>query len=67
MIARTLFNPFQLPGRVGQERPILPAGRRQALKRDIPEADVRFLDTGHFALETHAKEIADVIEDFLAP
>lgn len=44
----------------------LPAGA-EALKRDIPEADVRFLDTGHFALETHTKEIADVIEDFLAP
>jgi pimeloyl-ACP methyl ester carboxylesterase len=44
----------------------LPAGA-EAFKRDIPEADVRFLDTGHFALETHAKEIADAIENFLAP
>lgn len=43
----------------------LPAGA-QAFKRDIPDADVRFLDTGHFALETHAKEIADAIRDFLA-
>jgi pimeloyl-ACP methyl ester carboxylesterase len=43
----------------------LPAGA-EAFKRDIPEADVRFLDTGHFALETHAKEIADTIEHFLA-
>ncbi|MBV8440720.1 MAG: alpha/beta hydrolase [Hyphomicrobiales bacterium] len=43
----------------------LPPGA-EAFKRDIPEADVRFLDTGHFALETHAKEIADAIRDFLA-
>jgi pimeloyl-ACP methyl ester carboxylesterase len=43
----------------------LPAGA-EAFKRDLPEADVRFLDTGHFALETHAKEIADAIGEFLA-
>ena len=44
----------------------LPAGA-EAFKRDIPEAIVRFFDTGHFALETHADEIAAVIRDFLAP
>jgi pimeloyl-ACP methyl ester carboxylesterase len=43
----------------------LPAGA-EAFKRDIPSATVRFFDTGHFALETHAKEIAAVIRDFLA-
>jgi pimeloyl-ACP methyl ester carboxylesterase len=42
----------------------LPAGA-EAFKRDIPEAVVRFLDTGHFALETHASEIAAAIGDFL--
>ena len=31
----------------------LPPGA-EAFKRDIPDADVRFFDTGHFALETHA-------------
>jgi hypothetical protein len=30
-------------------------------------AIVRFFDTGHFALETHAEEIASAIRDFLAP
>jgi len=35
----------------------LPPGA-EAFKRDIPRAVVRFLDTGHFALETHAAEIA---------
>jgi pimeloyl-ACP methyl ester carboxylesterase len=42
----------------------LPPGA-QAFKRDIPEATVRFLDTGHFALETHAAEIAMAIRGFL--
>ena len=43
----------------------LPAGA-EAFKRDIPEAVVRFFDAGHFALETHAAEIARAIRDFLA-
>ena len=44
----------------------LPSGAA-AFKRDIPGAVVRFFDTGHFALETHAAEIAATIRDFLAP
>ena len=43
----------------------LPPGA-EAFKRDIPDAQVSFLDTGHFALETHAKEIAEAIRGFLA-
>jgi len=43
----------------------LPPGA-EAFKRDIPEAVVRFFDTGHFALETHAAEIAATIREFLA-
>src|SRR5262249_58949764 len=35
----------------------LPQGA-EAFQRDIPDAVVRFFDTGHFALETHAAEIA---------
>lgn len=42
----------------------LPPGA-EAFKRDLPEAEVRFLDTGHFALETHADEIAEAITQFL--
>ena len=42
----------------------LPAGA-EAFKRDIPNAVIRFFDTGHFALETHADEIAGEIGDFL--
>ncbi|WP_250515988.1 alpha/beta hydrolase [Caballeronia sp. INDeC2] len=43
----------------------LPPGA-EAFKRDIRHADVRFFDTGHFALETHATQIAAAITDFLA-
>ena len=43
----------------------LPAGA-EAFRRDMPDAVVRFFDTGHFALETHAAEIAAAIRDFLS-
>jgi pimeloyl-ACP methyl ester carboxylesterase len=42
----------------------LPAGA-DAFKRDIPNATVQFLDTGHFALETHVVDIAGAMIDFL--
>jgi len=41
----------------------LPPGA-ESFKRDIARAVIRFLDTGHFALETHATEIATAIRDF---
>jgi pimeloyl-ACP methyl ester carboxylesterase len=43
----------------------LPAGA-EAYKRDLPNAEVRFLDTGHVALESHADAIADAIASFMA-
>ena len=42
----------------------LPAGAH-AYRRDLPEAEVHLYDTGHFALETHATEIAVTIAEFL--
>jgi pimeloyl-ACP methyl ester carboxylesterase/uncharacterized protein (DUF302 family) len=42
----------------------IPAGA-EAFKRDIPNATVQFLDTGHFALETHVNEIALAMRRFL--
>jgi pimeloyl-ACP methyl ester carboxylesterase len=42
----------------------LPAGA-EAFRRDLPDAEVVFFDTGHFALETHAAEIAAAIRAFL--
>jgi pimeloyl-ACP methyl ester carboxylesterase len=43
----------------------LPAGA-EAFKRDIPDAEVRFVPTGHFALETPVAEIAVAIREFLS-
>lgn len=42
----------------------LPPGA-EGYKRDNPKAEVRFLNTGHFALETHADEIGEAIREFL--
>jgi len=49
----------------GKHDPFFLAPGAEAFKRDIPSAVVRFFDTGHFALETHATEIAMAIRDFL--
>jgi pimeloyl-ACP methyl ester carboxylesterase len=49
----------------GKNDPLfLPAGA-EAFRREMPDAVVRFFETGHFALETYAHEIADSIRDFL--
>lgn len=42
----------------------LPLGA-EAYKKDIPDATVKFYDTGHFALETHVQEIGTDILKFL--
>lgn len=42
----------------------IPAGAL-AYKRDLPNAEIHLLDTGHFALETHCAEIAQIIRSFL--
>ncbi|MEU2171694.1 alpha/beta fold hydrolase [Micromonospora chersina] len=41
-----------------------PAGA-EAYARDLPDAEIHLLDTGHFALETHGDEIAGLIRAFL--
>jgi pimeloyl-ACP methyl ester carboxylesterase len=43
----------------------LPPGA-EAYRRDIADAEVHLLDTGHFALETHHKDIGELIDDFLS-
>jgi pimeloyl-ACP methyl ester carboxylesterase len=42
----------------------IPAGAK-AFRKDLPDAKVQFLDTGHFALETHVEEITVAMRDFL--
>jgi pimeloyl-ACP methyl ester carboxylesterase len=41
----------------------IPAGA-EAFRRDIPSAQVKMLDTGHFVLETHVVEIAAAMKEF---
>jgi pimeloyl-ACP methyl ester carboxylesterase len=41
----------------------IPAG--EAFRKDLPNAKVQFLDTGHFAIETHVVEIAAAMQEFL--
>ncbi len=43
----------------------IPAGA-EAFRRDIPSAQVKMLDTGHFALDTHVVEIAAAMREFFA-
>lgn len=42
----------------------LPAGA-EAFRRDLPDAEIHLLDTGHFALETHVDEVAAAMRSFL--
>jgi pimeloyl-ACP methyl ester carboxylesterase len=42
----------------------VPAGA-EAYRKDLPDAQIQFLDTGHFATETHGVEIAAAMRDFL--
>jgi pimeloyl-ACP methyl ester carboxylesterase len=42
----------------------IPAGA-EAFRKDLPNATVQLLDTGHFAIETHVDEIAGAISGFL--
>jgi pimeloyl-ACP methyl ester carboxylesterase/alkylhydroperoxidase family enzyme len=43
----------------------LPQGA-EAFRRDVPDAEIHFLEAGHFPLETHLDEVARIIRAFLA-
>jgi pimeloyl-ACP methyl ester carboxylesterase len=49
----------------GRNDPFFIPPGAEAFRRDVPDAEVHFLDTGHFALETHAREIGAAVRDFL--
>ena len=49
----------------GEHDEIFPAAGAEPYKRDLEELEYHLLDTGHFALETHGQEIADLMRDFL--
>jgi pimeloyl-ACP methyl ester carboxylesterase len=50
----------------GKNDPFFIPPGAEAYRRDLPNARVQFLDTGHFATETHVVEIADAMREFLA-
>jgi len=50
----------------GKHDPFFIPPGAEAYRRDNPNAIVRFLDTGHFALETHVEEVAFAMKEFLA-
>jgi len=49
----------------GEHDEIFPAAGAEPYKRDLRNLEYHLLDTGHFALETHGQEIADLMRDFL--
>lgn len=49
----------------GQNDAIFPAQGARAYLRDLPDAELHLLDTGHFALEDKGAEIAGLMLDFL--
>ena len=50
----------------GQNDEIFPAAGAEPYKRDLKNLEYHLIDTGHFALETHGQEIADLMRDFLS-
>ncbi|MGB5617736.1 MAG: alpha/beta hydrolase [Desulfobacterales bacterium] len=50
----------------GKNDEIFVAPGAETFKRDLPDAEIHLLNTGHFALETHGDEIAALIKNFLA-
>ena len=49
----------------GKKDEIFPAAGAEPYKRDLKDLEYHLIDTGHFALETHGQEIADLIRSFL--
>jgi pimeloyl-ACP methyl ester carboxylesterase len=49
----------------GKYDPSFDASEPEAYRRDVPKAEVHVLEAGHFALDTQADEIAELIRGFL--
>jgi pimeloyl-ACP methyl ester carboxylesterase len=50
----------------GANDPSFVAAGAEAFRRDLPDADIRLLDAGHFALDEKTDEIAALVLQFLA-
>ena len=40
-------------------------GEPERYRKDVPKAEVHVLDAGHFALDTAADQIAQLVRDFM--
>ena len=49
----------------GRYDPSFDISEPEAYRRDVPTAEVHVLDAGHFALDTKADEIAELIRRFV--
>lgn len=64
---QAFFREYQPPTLIvwGANDQIFPAEGARAFKRDLPDAELHLLDTGHFALEDKGDEIIPLMRDFL--
>jgi pimeloyl-ACP methyl ester carboxylesterase len=64
---QAFFQQYQPPTLIvwGKNDFIFPPEGAHPYQRQLPNAEIHLLDTGHFALETHGDEIADRIRRFL--
>ena len=65
---QALFRKYQPPTLLvwGKNDTIFPSEGATPYQRDLPNAELHLLDAGHFALETHDREIASLMHDFLS-
>ena len=66
---QAFFRKYQPPTLIvwGKNDAVFPTEGAIPYKRDLPNAEIHLIDTGHFALETHGQEIASHIERFFSP
>jgi len=49
----------------GRHDPSFDISEPEAYRRDVPRAEVHILDAGHFAMDTEADRVADLVRGFL--
>jgi pimeloyl-ACP methyl ester carboxylesterase len=49
----------------GRHDPSFDISEPAAYKKDVPQAEVHVLDAGHFAMDTAADQVADIVRGFL--
>ncbi len=66
---QAFFRRYQPPTLIvwGKNDTVFPTEGALPYKRDLPQAEIHLLDTGHFALETHGYEIVGHIVEFFTP